>query len=235
MIPGKNKLLIFIISYKASYRLRDVFNKIPFKKLKKYSIEVLISDDCSKDDSILYAKKIKKENPNRKIFINENKKNLGYGSHIKKCLDFALKKKNNYAVMIHGDGQYDPKYIPLLMKKFEENENIGASTGSRIFSGVTNAIRGGMPFYKLFGNVLLTKIFNFITNKNYKRLTSSFNFDQDFRLMTIANNRLIKEIPIKTRYGDERSQMHIGYAIKFFFISLIFFLIKIKILKSNKY
>lgn len=255
MIPGKNKLLIFIISYKASYRLRNVFNKIPFKKLKKYSIEVLISDDCSKDDSILYAKKIKKENPNRKIFINENKKNLGYGSHIKKCLDFALKKKNNYAVMIHGDGQYDPKYIPLLMKKFEENENIGASTGSRIFSGVTNAIRGGMPFYKLFGNVLLTKIFNFITNKNftdthtglwiynlkylknknYKRLTSSFNFDQDFRLMTIVNNRLIKEIPIKTRYGDERSQMHIGYAIKFFFISLIFFLIKIKILKSNKY
>ena len=250
-----NKLLIFIISYKASHRLRDVFNKIPFKKLKKYNIEILISDDCSKDNSILYAKKIKKKNLNKKIFINENKKNLGYGSHIKKCLDFALKRKNNYAVMIHGDGQYDPKYIPSLMKKFEENENIGASTGSRIFNGIKNAILGGMPFYKLLGNVILTKIFNLIANKNYtdthtglwvynlkylksknyRRLTDSFNFDQDFRIMSIANKRLIKEIPIKTRYGDERSQMHIGYAIKFFFISLIFFLIKIKILKSKKY
>lgn len=255
MNRGQNKLLIFIISYKASHRLIEVFNKIPFKKLKQYNTEILISDDCSRDKSIFYAQKIKNKNPNKKIFINENKKNLGYGSHIKKCLDFALKRKNNYAVMIHGDGQYDPKYIPNLMKKFEENENIGASTGSRIFNGITKAIDGGMPFYKLLGNVILTKIFNSIANKNYtdthtglwvynlkylksknyRRLTDSFNFDQDFRIMSIANKRLIEEIPIKTRYGDEKSQMHIVYAIKFFFISLIFLLIKIKILKSKKY
>ena len=32
----KKKILIFIISYKASFRLLDVYKKIPFKKLKKY-------------------------------------------------------------------------------------------------------------------------------------------------------------------------------------------------------
>jgi len=32
----KKKILIFIITYKASYRLLDVYNSIPFKKLKKY-------------------------------------------------------------------------------------------------------------------------------------------------------------------------------------------------------
>ena len=29
---GKKKILIFIISYKASFRLLDVYKKIPFKK-----------------------------------------------------------------------------------------------------------------------------------------------------------------------------------------------------------
>ena len=34
----------------------------------------------------------------------------------------------------------------------------------------------------------------------------------------------IKEIPIKTIYADERSQLHILYAIKFFFITVFYFL-----------
>ena len=53
----KKKILIFIITYKASYRLLDVYNSIPFKKLKKYKINVLISDDKSDDDTIKYARK----------------------------------------------------------------------------------------------------------------------------------------------------------------------------------
>ena len=32
MHHSKKKVLIFIISYKASFRVRDVFNEIPFKK-----------------------------------------------------------------------------------------------------------------------------------------------------------------------------------------------------------
>ena len=35
----KKKILIFIISYKASYRILDVYNQIPFKKLKKVNIK----------------------------------------------------------------------------------------------------------------------------------------------------------------------------------------------------
>ena len=91
MSLGKKKLLIFIISYKASFRVKEVFDKIPFKRLKNFRINVLISDDCSLDDTIDYAKKIKKKN--KRVFLNENKINLGYGAHIKKCLNFALKKK----------------------------------------------------------------------------------------------------------------------------------------------
>jgi len=252
---AKKKVLIFIIAYKASYRIKDVFDKIPFKKLKNYKLEILISDDASNDDTIKYAKKIKKKKKQKKITINQNKKNIGYGAHIKKCLNDSLKKKMQYAVMIHGDGQYDPKYIPTLLQHISNYEYISACTGSRILKGNKNAWKGGMPFYKLIGNIILTKIFNFLMNKTYTDahtglwaynlkflknlkfniLTDGFNFDQEFRFRNILDENIIKEIPIKTRYGDERSQLHIKYAINFFIRTLLFFLIKNKIVKSKKF
>ena len=69
----KKKLLIFILSYKASHRITEVYNQIPFEKLKKFDVKVLISDDCSNDDTETYIKKLK----NKKNFININKKNIG--------------------------------------------------------------------------------------------------------------------------------------------------------------
>ena len=112
-----------------------------------------------------------------------------------------------------------------------------------------------MPFYKLMGNIILTNFFNLLMNTNYtdthtglwaynlsllknKRfnlLTNTFNFDQEFRVKNILEKKLIKEIPIKTKYGDERSQLHILYAIKFFFNTILYFLIKNNIVSSKKF
>ena len=231
----KKKVLIFILCYKASFRLLKVFNKIPFNKNKDFDLSVLISDDNSKDDTLHYAKKIKLIQ--KKIFINSNKINLGYGAHIKKCFLFALKNKFDYAIMIHGDGQYSPIYITDILKKFKKNKDLGAVTGSRILKGYKEATKGGMPFYKLIGNILLTKFHNLFLNtffsdahsglwgynlkylksKKFLKLTNSFNFDQQMRFYYMANKLNISEIPINTKYGDERSQLHILYAHKLFF------------------
>ena len=105
------------------------------------------------------------------------------------------------------------------------------------------------------GNILLTKLFNFLLNKKFtdahtglwaynlnflknrefNLLTNSFNFDQEFRFKNILNNNLIKEIPIQTKYGDERSQLHIKYAIKFFLNCILFFFVKKKLIKLKKF
>ena len=252
---SKKKLLIFVISYKASFRLIDVYNKIPFKKLSKYETSLLLSDDASGDDTVNYAKKIKDKHKKKNILIKENKKNLGYGGNIKKCLNFSLKKKFDYAVMIHGDGQYDPKHIPSLVKEISGDNTIGACTGSRLLDGTKGATKGGMPYYKLLGNILLTSIFNFLLktkytdahtglwgynlynlkNRKFNFLTNGYNFDNEFRFMNILKKTLIKEIPIKARYGDEKSQLHIKYAITFFINTILFFLIDKKIIKINKF
>lgn len=238
----KKKLLIFIITYEAGHRVLEVFKKIPFKRLKKYKLSILISDDCSKDNSITYAKKIKYKN----LYINKNKKNLGYGGNIKFCINFALKNNFDYAVMIHGDCQYNPKFISNMIKIFDKDLNCYAVNGSRLFYGIKSAIKGGMPFYKLIGNVFLTKIFNYLVGTNFTdvhsglwayrikgfkdkrfiKLTNSFNFDQEMRFQYIKKSKKIKEIPITTRYADERSQLHVIYALRFLFSTILYYLNK---------
>ena len=57
----KDKILIFIITYKASYRVKKVVQKIPFRYFKNKNYKILISDDDSKDDTLNYIEKIKKK------------------------------------------------------------------------------------------------------------------------------------------------------------------------------
>ena len=227
----KKKILIFIITYHSSHKLKRVYKLIPQKKLKNYDIKILISDDNSKDNSFDYAKEIYKKN--KKIFVKKNKERLNYGGNIKSCLYFAHKKKCDYAIMLHGDGQYDPKYIPALIKKISDGKCV-AVHGSRM-KVKKNAIKGKMPLYKFLGNIVLTYIFNKIystnfsdchsgywiydlkyINKNfYSSLTNSINFDNQLRIKMIEKSLIIKELPIRTIYSDEKKSFHIVYAIKF--------------------
>ena len=151
----KKKILIFIITYEASFRLKKVFDLIKFKKLKNYEIKILISEDNSGDDTLKIAKQIKEKNKSI-VFLKDNKKRLNYGGNIKSCLDYALKNNFHYALMVHGDGQYHLKYILPIIKKLEKFD-CAAVCGSRMMIK-KNAINGNMPFYKFVGNIFLTKL-----------------------------------------------------------------------------
>ena len=232
------KILLFIVTYKASYRVRKVINEIPFSYFKKFNYKILISDDSSNDNTIKHMNNIKKKN--KKVQLNFNKKNIGYGANIKKCLNYAYQKKYNYAAMIHGDNQYSSKYLKQMFRIIL-NSNCAAITGSRM-KKKDNAIKGGMPIYKFIGNIFLTKVFNFFNNSNFtdchtgywvydlkkiqkkwlKNFDNGFLFDLDMRKKILKNNYKIKEIPIVTRYGNERSSTHLNYAIRFFFKSIFF-------------
>jgi len=220
------KLLIFIVTYNSSFRLKLILKKI--QKIKKINYKILISDDYSNDDTSNYI-----PNQNKKIYININKRNLGYGGNIKKCINFAIKKKFDYAVMIHGDNQYDASYIPKLYKIFSKY-TVDAVTGSRM-KNFKSALNGKMPLYKFIGNYILTKIFNLYFNTSFtdahtglwmynlqslkkikfNDLDSKFNFDNQLRIKFIKSNKKIIEMPIKTYYRNEKSSFHFIYSIKY--------------------
>ena len=232
----KKKILIFIVTYKASFRILNLIKKIPFKYLSKYNFEIYISDDDSDDKVTVKYINLVKSQYGSKVKINFNKKNLGYGGNIKKCLSYAFKRKFDYALMLHGDNQYNPKYISKMLNIITSSNKYSAVSGSRMIKKDL-ALKGKMPFYKFLGNIVLTKFFNFlfytkftdchtgywaynlkkINKKFFFNCDNNFCFDIDLRLQLVNNNLSIKEIPIKTFYGTEKSSFHIIYAIRFFF------------------
>ena len=154
-------------------------------------------------------------------------------------MSYAYKHKYDYAAMIHGDNQYSPKYLNKMFDKIIKNKCISV-TGSRM-KIKKNAIKGGMPFYKFLGNIVLTKIFNLFHETNFtdchtgywiydlkkikkkwlKEFDNGFLFDLDMRTKLVKEKQEIKEIPIFTRYGSERSSIHLKYALGFFIKTIL--------------
>ena len=236
----KDKILIFIITYKASYRVKNVVQKIPLRYFRNKNFKIYISDDDSRDDTINYIRKIKKKYKS-KVIVNFIKKNVGYGANIKKCLNYAYKNKFSHAVMIHGDNQYNPKYIIKMLDNLLKDNKTAAAVGSRMTKKI-NALKGKMPIYKFIGNIFLTGLFNLlhrtkftdchtgywaynlklIKGNTFKNLDDNFCFDIDLRLQLVSEGKYIKEIPIETFYGTERSSVHLIYALRFFLKTIIF-------------
>ena len=224
----KKKRLVFIVTYKSSKKIEDIFDKI--SKIKSFKFyDIYISDDNSPDDTAYYLKKIKKKN----VKISFNKKNLGYGGNIKKCLLYAIRNNYEEAVMIHGDDQYHVKYVPKLLDSLND-QKFSAATGSRLKIKL-NALKGQMPIYKFIGNIFLTFLFNLVFKTaftdchtglwaykiskikkiDFDKLDNGYNFESQMRITIINKNLKIKEIPIKTSYRDEYSSYHVKYSFNF--------------------
>ena len=232
MLKKKNKsikILILVTAYNVEDFLESVLNRLP-KSIEKYNIEILINDDASKDRTYKEALKIKKKK-NYKIKIAQNKKNLGYGGSQKVGYSYAIKNNFDYVALLHGDGQYAPEKLPKLLNEII-NKKCDAVFGSRMINK-KNAIKGGMPIYKFIGNIILTKIQNFLLGtklsefhsgyrvynvKSLKKIpfllnSNSYNFDTEIIIQLKLVDFKIKEVAIPTFYGQEISYLNgIDYA-----------------------
>ncbi len=215
------KIGIFVISYNASAHIQKTVSRIP-AELYEAIEEIYIFDDASPDNTFEQAHRLL-ANPNlkEKLNIYKNSVNLGYGGNQKVGYRYAINKGLDYVVMLHGDGQYAPEYIPdLLLPIFEQEAQV--VFGSRMVNR-GDALKGGMPFYKWMGNQVLTAFENFIIgthlsefhsgyrlystrvlkNIPYEENTDEFHFDTQIIIQCRALGVTITEIPIKTFYGDE--------------------------------
>jgi len=219
----KYKLLIFIVAYNHEKTIESVINRIPRKLKNLYDLEILIIDDASNDKTFEISKKIqrnqKKNNVNVKVFYNPI--NQGYGGNQKIGYHYSIKNNFDFVVLLHGDGQYAPEELPNLLNGLNRNK-FDVVIGSRMIKK-KNALKGGMPLYKLIGNIILTKIQNFLLNKNLAEFhsgyriysvkslksipfhlnTNDFHFDTEILIQLFIINSKIKEISIPTFYGDE--------------------------------
>ena len=162
------------------------------------------------------------------------------GLRIHTCRRFSYlhQEFDSYYFLLNNDTVVELDTIQLLLEYLQElieplNLNtVDAVFGSRMITK-GGALKGGMPFYKFIGNIILTKIQNFLLGtklsefhsgyrvynvRSLKKIpfllnSNSYNFDTEIIVQFKLVNFKIKEIAIPTFYGKEISYLNgIEYA-----------------------
>jgi glycosyltransferase involved in cell wall biosynthesis len=217
----REKLLIFIVAYNAEKHIESVLDRIPKVIFEKYDYEILMIDDSSKDRTFEIAHAYQNINQSLNLKVLFNPVNQGYGGNQKLGYEYAIQNDFDVVVLLHGDGQYAPEILGDMVNPLFSNE-ADAVFGSRMMVK-GHALGGGMPLYKYLGNKILTWIQNKILGSSlsefhsgyraysvkalkeipFKRNSNDFHFDTQIIIQLLLAEKIIKEIPIPTYYGDE--------------------------------
>jgi glycosyltransferase involved in cell wall biosynthesis len=122
--------------------------------------DVIVVDDGSTDDTFNIAK-------DYATFAIRHHKNLGKGAAIKTGFKKALNEEYEIFVLMDGDGQHNPDFIPNLASKLI---NADIVIGSRFLDEDLE----GMPLQRRLSNRLTTKLIKFATGYNITDSQSGF-------------------------------------------------------------
>lgn len=226
----KKKIVIVMPAYNAGKTLIKTYKAIPAEFRKNSNI--ILVDDASSDDTVKLAKKL-----GVNVFIH--KRNLGYGGNQKTCYKEAMRLKPDIIVMIHPDYQYDASMTGELVRPIADGW-LDIMLGNRIRTR-SEALGGGMPVYKYFGNRFLTVCENVILGHNLPEYHSGFRafdarvlknlpidkfsndfvFDQEILISAIFAGYKIGTIPVPVRYFQEASMASFEKSVKYGISTLI--------------
>ena len=215
-----NRVLIFIVAYNAETTIEKVLSRIP-PSLHQQSVEVLIIDDSSRDETFVNGLRYQRSHSALKITVLRTPENQGYGGNQKLGYRYAIDNGFDIVALVHGDGQYAPEKLPALLAPLLDG-NADAVFGSRMIDKRA-ARTGGMPLYKWLGNQILTGFQNRMLGTQlsefhsgyrlystealaripFEKNTNDFHFDTEIIIQLVLKNLRIKELPIPTYYGDE--------------------------------
>lgn len=125
----EEKVSCIIASYNYGDFLMDAVESI----LKQTIVpdEILISDDCSSDDTKLIAESYVNKYPNL-IKYNRNKSNLGIVEHFNKAISLT---KNEYVFFLGADNRVLSNYVEECCKVLDKNIKNGIAYTDYVFFG----------------------------------------------------------------------------------------------------
>lgn len=211
-----NDVLIVVPLYNGEKTILNVLRSV----IDQGFDHILVCDDFSTDQGVAI---IRENYPDIPVIVHL--KNEGYGKNQKSLYNYAVEKTSvNYVIMVHGDGQYNPK----LCRPIAEMLKTGiydVILASRIIT--SGALKNGMPLYKYISNRVLTLLQNIVTNSKlseyhtgyrayttevlreikFDSFSNKFIFDNQMLLQIIKQNFNIGEISCPTVYTDDSSSI----------------------------
>lgn len=220
-----SRICIFIPCYNATVTLPKVLERIP-ASIKDKVEEIFIVDNDSKDYTYLMAVGYRQSANISNLKILKNIRNFGYGGSQKLAYAHAIKQGYDMVVMLHGDAQYAPEKLPVMIETMEKDKSIDLLFGSRMLG---DPLKGGMPLHRFLGNKTLTLIQNLFLGTNISEFHSGYrifrtkalkevpfhlcsndyHFDTEIIILFTKNKFKISEVSIDTHYGDEKCYVNI--------------------------
>lgn len=230
LVLRHHRVAIFIVAYNAERHLEAVVQRIPPDLFHRFA-EVFVIDDSSTDSTYEVANRIRSKYARYNLHVYRTPFNRGYGGNQKLGYLYCIKNNFDLVVLLHGDGQYPPEYLPRILAPFLDPA-MDAVFASRMLDK-KQALRGGMPLYKWVGNQVLTAFENrmlgihlseFHTGFRAYRLSKlekipfdfnsdDFHFDTEIIIQATAHNWKIQEVSVPAHYGDEQCHVNgLAYA-----------------------
>ena len=219
------RIVVVMPAYNAARTLELTYRNIP----AEWVTRIILVDDASRDATLEVAQGLPLE-------VIRHHRNVGYGGNQKTCYTAALRDGADVVVMLHPDGQYDPRLLPDLVRPILRDE-ADMVLGSR-FLDKGGARAGGMPLYKYLSNRSLTTIESrvlgrrfselhtgyraysraFLETIPYLRNADDFVFDTQVIAQAVHWDQRIAEVPVATRYFPDASsasfQQSVVYGLK---------------------
>ena len=153
-------LSIVIPAYNEGPTIHHILDKIQtVQLLGGYDKEIIVVNDCSKDNTWEILNTYKNDHPLMNIQLFQHDVNQGKGA----ALHTGIKKATGDVVVIQdADLEYDPNEFNILLKPIDDDV-ADVVFGSRFMGGKPHRI---LFFWHSIGNKFLTFLSNMFTNLN---------------------------------------------------------------------
>ncbi len=221
------------MTWNSGNLVKGIIDRLP----KDTFDEVIVTDDGSTDNTVTVV-----EGLGLKCFTHEH---TGYGGNIKYGLQKAIELGGEYMAEIHGDGQYDPSYIPRAFEMLEGGADF--VQGSR-FVDLRQPLRDKMPLIRYVANIGLSFFARLVLRVPLTEFHSGFRMysrkmveitdptytsnDHLYSFQSIAQTIYcglkIGELPIRCDYSGEHSSINLRKSVVYAlnnFVTLFYFML----------
>jgi len=195
----KAKILVAMPAYNEAKRIAPVIRAL---RKEGYS-DILVVDDCSKDDTAHIAKK-------EGAIVVRHKFNLGAGGATRTCIKEAELRGYDRCVLIDSDGQHAPSDIARLLKHHEDviiGSRMIDPKGMPLMRKLLN-FGGSIYTFLLFGIYVQDtqsgfKVLNKKALREIRITQERFEFSSEMIWQIKKKNLTYKEVPIQVIYTQD--------------------------------
>lgn len=216
---------IIVPVFNEEQGLQEFFQRTAALPLK---IHLIFIDNASSDNSLAMLKTYDGAT------VIEHQYNEGYGASLRDGIRAASSDK---IVIIDADCEYPPESIPDMVRELDEHEVVYASR-------FLEKQQSRMPFLKIFGNKVISRLFNLLFDQ---QVTDLYTGSKAFRRVVVADLTMdrdgfehvlevaarlakkgvaIHEIPVRfrARQTGNSKMSHLAETLKYLYFLVLYFI-----------